>query len=167
MFMPWVQSHCFKPAMYYRFVRSLKKYRCLSGSHRYVVPRLQALLPNIKQRQCWDYSETIKLFWDIVDMLRKLILKACAIPEYLTSSLRAELHSRITNSYLEFTCMNAVLIFPLMSLFASTIRGSSRTLLNRSTPRVRTRPQDHSTSELTSDSPNYPARCISNRSRCV
>ena len=85
----------------------------------------------------------------------------------ITSSLRAELHSRIINSYLEFTCMNAVLIFLVMSLFASTIRRSSRTLLNRSTPRVRTRPQHHSTSELTSDSPHYPAQCISNRYRCV
>jgi hypothetical protein len=158
-------SHCFKPAMHYKFVRSLKKISlCLSSSHHYVVPRLQALLNkgNIEITQ-----KSLKLFSNIMDVLRQLILKARGIREYLTSSLRAELHSRITNSYLEFTCINAVLIFLIMSLFASTIRRSSRTLLNQSTPRVRTRPQDHSTSELTSDSPHYPAQCISNRSRCV
>ena len=136
---------------------------CLSSSHHYVVPRLQALL---KKGNIEITQKSLKLFSNM-DVLRQLILKARAIREYLTSSLRAELHSRIPNSYLEFTCMNAVLIFLIMSLFASTIRRSSRTLLNQPTPHVRTRPQDHSTSELTSDSPHYPAQCISNRSRCV
>lgn len=67
--------------MYYRFVRSLKKYRCACLALIVTSYRAFKHYFQILNKGNIEITQIIKLFSDIVDVLRKLILKACAIPE--------------------------------------------------------------------------------------